>query len=299
MRAVSMLLVAGLMVGCSPAPAPAAPLVNFTELLARPHGKASERVAYGPGPQQFADLWLPQGEGPFPVVALIHGGCWMADLPGVELMDQMATDLRGRGYAVWNVEYRRLGHDGGGYPGTYTDVGQAMDKLGQVAASRGLDLNRVVVSGHSAGGHLAAWVVSRGRIAKSSPLWVEHPLTVRGAVVLAGITDLAAYRASGPNCGRADTIDRISGAKDRPGQDVFADTSPAAMAPTGVEQVVISGALDPIVPPRFGEPYAEHLRAVGDKAETVTIKDAGHFEVIDPKSAAWPPILAAIERLAK
>jgi acetyl esterase/lipase len=97
-------------------PADAGP-ISFTDLLARPRPAATQRIHYGDAPSQFADLWLPSGDGVHPVVVMIHGGCWRADLPGLELMAYAAEDLRQHGFAVWNVEFRRLGEPGGGYPG--------------------------------------------------------------------------------------------------------------------------------------------------------------------------------------
>src|ERR1700761_1050524 len=95
-------------IAAAPAPAFSGP-ISFADLLARPRPAASERIPYGDAPSQFADLWLPSGNGPHPVVAIFHGGCWRADLPGVDLMAYAADDLRTRGIAVWNIENRRIG----------------------------------------------------------------------------------------------------------------------------------------------------------------------------------------------
>lgn len=280
-----------------PAAAPAAPkLLSFGDLLERPRAKADRRIAYGAEPLQFGELWLPvDARGPTPVVVLVHGGCWRADLPGLELMDAMAASLRAEGVAVWNLEYRRIGGAGGGYPGTFTDVGEGVDHLRRIAPEHGLDLRRVVLAGHSAGGHLALWAAGRGRVPAGSPLRTADPLPVRSVVSLAGINDLAAYRADGPAaCGGPSTIDGLVGAAERPDGAVYADTSPTALSPIGVRQVVVSGALDPIVPPRFGQGYAAAARARGDAVEEITLDGAGHFELIDPTSAAWPAVGRAL-----
>ena len=288
---------------CAPLPVFNAPVetrspVTFSQLLARPRAAADLRIAYGPDALQFGELWLPRGAGRHPVIVLIHGGCWRADLPGTELMDYMAADLRDRGYAVWNLEYRRIGHPGGGYPGTFQDIAAGLDHLRAIAPRHRLDLRRVAVSGHSAGGHLALWAAARDRLPADSPLGVADPLPIRGVVSLAGIADLEAYRQTGPDaCGGPSTIDGLVGVQQPGGRDVFADTSPPALLPLGDRQVVISGALDPIVPPRFGEDYATAAAARGDPARSVVLEGAGHFELIDPTSAAWPRVAKAFADL--
>jgi acetyl esterase/lipase len=275
--------------------AQAAP-IGFKDLLARPRAAADQHVAYGPEPLQFGELWLPKSPGRHPVVILIHGGCWRADLPGTELMDYMAQALRAEGKAVWNIDYRRVGGPGGGYPGTFADVAQGVDRLSALAGPNHLDLTHVVVVGHSAGGQLAMWTAARPKLPKSSPLYSDKPLKVRAAISLAGINDLAAFRADGPAaCGGPSVIDGLVGAPDATGRDIYADTSPPRLLPIGVPQTVISGALDPIVPSRFGAAYAAQAQAAGDKVEALTIPDAGHFELIDPTSAAWPAIKARID----
>lgn len=286
-----------LMTACTPTPdATAREPISFSDLLARPRQPPDAKIAYGPGAQQFGELWLPKGQGAFPVVVLVHGGCWQADLPGTELMDYLAADLRGRGYAVWNVEYRRIGHPGGAYPGTFLDVAAGIDHLREIAGSRRLDLDRIVLVGHSAGGHLVDWAAARTGLPRTSPLWTADPLPVKGVVGLAGIDDLEAFRATGPDrCGGPQTIDDLVSATARPGQDVYADTSPARLPAPAAEVVVISGALDPIVPPSFSPPFAARWQAKGIK-----IEGAGHFELIDPTSAAWKTvILPEIERMLK
>ena len=274
--------------------------ITFSQLLARPRATADQRIAYGPDPLQFGELWLPRGTGRHPVIVLIHGGCWRADLPGLELMDYMAADLRDRGYAVWNLEYRRIGHPGGGYPGTFQDVAAGIDHLRAVSSRRRLDLDRVAVSGHSAGGHLALWAAARDRLPPGSPLRTAQPLALRGVVSLAGIADLAAYRQTGPDaCGGPSTIDRLVGLQETGGRDVLADTSPPALLPLGDRQIVISGAVDPIVPPDFGRDYALAASTSGDPAISVVLEGAGHFELIDPTSAVWPAVAEAYEGLLR
>lgn len=274
--------------------------ITFRQLLDQPRQSADRHIAYGADPLQFGELWLPKSGDLHPVIVLIHGGCWRADLPGTELMDYMAADLRDRGYAVWNLEYRRIGHPGGGYPGTFQDVAAGIDHLRVLAPQYHLDLRRVAVSGHSAGGHLALWAAARDQLPATSPLRTADPLPIRGAVSLAGIADLNSYRETGPDaCGGPSTIDSLVGIQETDGRDVFADTSPPALLPLGDRQVVVSGALDPIVPPRFGQAYATAAASAGDPATSVVLEGAGHFELIDPTSTVWPGILTAYSDLLR
>jgi acetyl esterase/lipase len=270
--------------------------VSYEELLARTPPKPDARLAYGPGPLQFGDLYLPKGRELHPVIVLIHGGCWLAELPGLELVAPLAAGLRERGFAVWSIEYRRLGHEGGGYPGTFEDVAKAVDFLPSIAPRYRLDLARVVAVGHSAGGHLAMWAAARRRLPPTSALYARDPLALRGAVSLAGIDDLQAYRANGGNaCGGPSTIDRLVGQR----ANAFADTSPASLLPNGVSQAIISGSRDGIVAAHFAHDYAGKARAAGDRVDDIEISGAGHFDLIDPDSPAWPRIAAAIDRVAK
>jgi acetyl esterase/lipase len=282
-----------------PAAAIAGP-ISYTDLLARPRATASEHVHYGDAPSQFADLWLPNEAGARPVVAMIHGGCWRADLPGLELMAYAAEDLRRHGFAVWNIEYRRLGEPGGGYPGTFEDIATAVDWLRKLAKTDRLDLGNVIAVGHSAGGHLALWAAARRRLPKTSALSRAHPLSIKAVVSLAGIGDLSTYRAAGPPaCGGPGVIDLLDGTASRGPWDVFTDTSPAEMLPIGVPQAIVSGALDPIVPPAFGYAYAAKAKAAGDQVADITSAGAGHFELIDPQSDAFKQIRSIIERFTE
>ncbi|HXM00405.1 MAG TPA: alpha/beta hydrolase [Rhizomicrobium sp.] len=278
--------------------ASAAP-ITYTELLSRPRPAATVDFSYGREPGQYGELFLPRGNGPHSVVVMIHGGCWMASLPGVELMDYIAGDLQARGFAVWNIEYRRLGAPAGGYPGTFQDVAHGIDALRQLAPKYQLDLKRVVVVGHSAGGHLALWAAARSRLPKTSALYQSDPLPIAGVVSLSGIGDLQASRGGGDACGGSDTIDAIVGAASPSHPDVYADTSPASLVPIGVKQIVVTGSLDRLVPAIFAHGYADKATAAGDDVQLLEISGAGHFELIDPASQAWQRIAPAIAALAK
>ena len=286
-RMTAAALAAGLAVAT-----PAAASSSYQELLTRPRPTPDQHIVYGKDALQVSDLYLPKGNSAHPVIVLIHGGCWLAELPGRELMDPMVEPLRAHGFAIWNIEYRRIGHDGGGYPGTFLDTADAIDELRALAPRYHLDLAHVVTVGHSAGGHLAIWAAARSRIAKMSALYKSDPLPIHAAVSLSGILDLEAYRAKGPGaCGGPATIDGLVGKH----ADPYADTSPSALLPAGVPEAILSGGSDSIVPPAFAHDYARRARQAGAAISDIEIPAAGHFDMIDPKAPAWGPIEAAIE----
>lgn len=258
------------------------------------------RVPYGPAPSQFAELWLPAGAGPHPVVVLVHGGCWNQATADLDLMDPAAADLRRRGYAVWNIEYRRLGEPGGGYPGTFQDTAAAFDALRNQAGPRALDLDRLVAVGHSAGGHLAGWAAARPGLPADSPLRAGDPLPVPAVLALGGVGDLEAALAddSVPDgCSKERYADLVD--LDRRGADAFADTSPARLPAPGVRQVLLHGQREQTAPVSLAHAYAAKAAARGETVEVRLIPDAGHFEPIAPDTPAWAEVVALIEALAR
>lgn len=244
-------------------------------------------IRYGAAPSQVIEVFRPKGQGPHPVVVLLHGGCYLREFEGLAQTSGIAADLAGRGYAVWNVEYRRLPEAGSGYPGTFQDVSTAIDRIRDEAKRYDLDPSRVVAVGHSAGGHLALWAAARGRLPKDSPLYRADPLKLTAAVSLAGIGDIE---------GQGDVFSRACGAETFPkmvGQH-FADTSPAELLPTGVPILLIQGAYDHVMPPFTALQYAEQVRKAGDAAQVITLPDAGHFDVVIPTTPAWGAVAKAV-----
>ena len=241
------------------------------------------RSSYGPDTAQMGELRVPPGAGPHPVIVLLHGGLWLADY-GLDLMTPLAEDLTAHGVATWNVEYRRLGDDGGGWPGTFLDVAAGCDHLRRLAPAHGLDPSRVVSLGHSAGGHLALWVAARARLPRAEdPLFVADPLPLRGAVSLAGIPDLRRAAELGFSAVR-----RLLGGTPAEVPARYALGSPAALLPLGVQQVLVHGTDDRVVPLALSEDYRAAATARGDTVELVALPGIGHFEPIDPGSRAWP-----------
>lgn len=282
-----------------PALASATPrLMDWPDLLGRPMPSLSETIAYGPGPLQFGELWLPAGQGPHPVVLMVHGGCWLSSVAKLGIMNYVAEDLRQRGYAVWNIEYRGIDRDGGGYPGTFQDVAAAADELTAIAPRYGLDLDRLVAVGHSAGGHLVLWLAARPRLPATSPLKSAHPLPIPAVLSLGGLPDLAAVRALGDQSCGAETVDRLVGPAGAAHRDVYADTSPAELPAGHDEEVLINADTDPIAPAEMGAAYAARMKARGARIRQETIRESGHVELIAPGTAAWSRASEVIDALA-
>jgi acetyl esterase/lipase len=268
---------------------------TFAELKARPHSaKPDARLRYGDQPAQIVDLWLPKGAGPHPVVIMIHGGCWIESVASLNLQDFVSEDLRAHGVAVWNIEYRRLGDAGGGYPGTFEDAAKAIDLLGADAAKYHLSLDHVVAVGHSAGGHLALWAASRRNLEKSSPLWSAHPQRIDTVVAIGELGDLhddPPVVAGG--CG-ADTVAKLVGPPTAAHPNVYADTSPDLMEPSPAREILIHGAVDDIAPPKAGEDYRASALKHGGNPKLVIIPGANHFDLVTPETDAWGKIRAVI-----
>jgi acetyl esterase/lipase len=276
-------------------PAMAAPMhyADFQKLVQPP--APAPLLAYGADPLQHVELWKPKGKGPFPVVLMLHGGCWQTAVAKADIMHMVAADLVKRGIAVWNVEYRGVDVPGGGYPGTFQDVAAAADMLGREGPKLGLDTKYVVAVGHSAGGHLAIWLSARPRIAKTSPLWSAHPLRLAGVVSLGGLPDLAQARTEAVAACGAGTVDSLVGQPTPQRPNVFSDTSPVGLLPRQLEIIQINGAEDVIAPPRYAQSFQTKASANRAYVTAQIIPSAGHFELITPSSDAWETIFAAIQ----
>jgi acetyl esterase/lipase len=276
-----------------------ADLLKPREVDAIPAAPPDRTLSYGSDPDQFGQLFLPQGRGPFPVAVIIHGGCWkkFADLKNTV---PMSDALRKAGIATWNIEYRRVDSVGGGWPGTYRDIGAAIDYLRTIAHEYRLDLKRVVLVGHSAGGHLALWAAARKRLAESSSLHMKDPLPVSAVVNLAGPGRLQTLQAEHLQkvCGSVPVPQLLGGEIDEV-PERLREGSPADMLPLGVPQILITGSLDWLIPPAFGEEYVALATKAGDRAELTVIEGAGHFEIIAPGTQAWPTVEQAVLSLAK
>ncbi len=267
--------------------APATPLLTWDDLTTRPKPKADATLSYGPDQMQKVDVWLPKGKGPFPVVVMVHGGCWTTAIADRSLMNWVADDLRKDGIAVWNIDYRGVDRTGGGYPGTFADAGKAADQLAENTEKYHLDTRKVVAVGHSAGGHLALWLAARPRIAKASALRVEAPLTIRHVISLGGLPDLEATATSPDNGCGTEVVGKLVGKPSPAHPDVYADTSVPRLLPLGVPQDLVNGREDRIIPFRLATDYVAKARKAGDAVTLHTVPATGHVELVSPETPAW------------
>ncbi|MFD1705187.1 alpha/beta hydrolase family protein [Siminovitchia sediminis] len=266
--------------------------------------KKIHRAAYGTNENQFGDLRIPEGSGPFPVAIIIHGGFWRAAFD-LEQMNQLADALTNHGVAAWNVEYRRVGQEGGGWPGTFLDIAKAADHLRVLAKSYPLDMTRVIAVGHSAGGHLASWLAARHKLPADSELYTsDHPLPLKGVISLAGVCDLELmhdiHQMKETLYGIVDNPTRdFIGGKPEEQKRRYQDGSPRELLPIGVPHVLIHGTLDVNVPVGLSEHFERAAAQSGDSVTLKTIPTAEHFKLILPDMEAWPVLLEAVDTLLK
>ncbi|HEU5400982.1 MAG TPA: alpha/beta hydrolase [Terriglobales bacterium] len=267
------------------------------DLQALPAESADYRLHYGQNANQFGDLRIPAQPGPHPVVVLVHGGCWKAQYATLRDLAPMGDALKKNGIATWNIEYRRLGQAGAGWPGTYLDVGNAIDHLRRIAPKYNLDLRRIVVVGHSAGGHLAIWSATRQHISPKSPLYLPKPLPIRGIVNLAGTVDMTQnINHMESECKDAVVTGMLGGSPESV-PDRYKQVSANVMLPLGIPQVLIWGERDNFIPRPLAEEYVRAAKQAGDRTQLILVPSVGHFETASPTSSAWPIVRNAIRSL--
>ncbi|WP_242623245.1 alpha/beta hydrolase family protein [Pseudonocardia sediminis] len=249
-----------------------------------------ERRAYGSDASQFGEFTAPAGSAAARgIVVVIHGGFWRSGYD-LSLGRPLAADLARAGWATWNIEYRRVG-SGGGWTSTFDDAALAVDHLTTLGSTR-LDLSRVYTLGHSAGGHLAAWLAARPGLPPGSP-GAAPKVRVAGVVSQAGVLDLI----DGATLGGGAVVDLMGG---RPSDvpDRYDVGSPAERTPLGVPSVCVHGTADANVPISQSERFVQRAVAAGDRAELVRIEGADHFAPIDVTTPAWKACTAALERVS-
>ncbi len=255
--------------------------MSSDDILTLPPPPADARIPYGTDPNQFGDLRLPKAPGSFPVVMNIHGGYWRSKYD-LAHAGHLCAALTAKNLATWNVEFRRVGNPGGGWPGTFEDIVSAYRFLPQIAKRYNLDTTRIVVMGHSAGGQLALCLTA-------------HEPAVKRAVSLAGVLDLQqAFELHLSN----DAVVEFLGGKPKDVPEHYHEADPTRLKIPQATQWLIHGAADGTVPAFFSRNYAEQKKVSGEDVHYLEISTAGHFELIDPRSSAWPKVEDTVRHLA-
>ncbi len=271
--------------------AESAGLLSARDILAFNEPAPDHRIAYGEHELAFAELRLPAGAGPHPVVVFMHGGCWLSQFDLAHTR-KLTGALAQAGYAVWSPEYRRVGDPESAWPATFNDIAASVDVLPTIARTHGLDLDAVVLMGHSAGGQLALWAAARENLPAPNPFGGARSSDVLGVIGLApapGLDDLHEREV----CGHV--IDKLMGGSPSEYPDRYRLADPIHTA-LSVPQILITGGQDAGWTPS-GQRYFEIAKARGDDVEMIEIAEAGHFELIDPDSSSFPVVLEATRRL--
>jgi acetyl esterase/lipase len=251
--------------------------VSAENILSTPQPPPDERVAYGADPNQFLEVRLPRTKGPHSVLLNVHGGFWRAKYD-LTHAGHLCEALRAAGVATFNLEYRRLGNDGGGWPGTFEDIRSAYRLVRQEQYRFHLDLDHLVVMGHSAGAQLAFCLAA-------------HEPSVRRAISLAGVVDLkkgVALHLSN------DAVAEFLGGKPDAVPEHYREADPMELGIPQTRQWLLHGSEDDTVPPEFSRDYALQKKKAGESAKWLEIPQAGHFDLIDPASEAFREVTSTV-----
>lgn len=239
-------------------------------------------LAYGELPDQVLDVW----SGGRATVVVLHGGFWLAQHDRMHVYPLCAA-LAAEGHTVAAVEYRRVGQPGGGWPGTFDDVAAALDALPRL-----LDVERPVLFGHSAGGHLALWAASRHRLPLHTPWRLEEPPDIAGVVCLAAISDLAAaVRLELGGAAAAGLLGEVT-------EQRLAVADPIRLVGAGLPVILLHGERDTLVPPDLSRAYTDQAAAAGDPVQLRILPGQGHFAGIKPDREAFAEVARAVRELS-
>lgn len=240
-------------------------------ILSKKPPDPDRRLAYGSDANQFVDVRMPTGKGPYPIVFFIHGGYWRAKYD-LTYAGHLCAALAKAGVATWNVEYRRVGNPGGGWPGTFEDVRAAYHFLQDHSAN--LDLKRVCVAGHSAGGQLALCLAAFEK-------------SVTRAFSLAGVLDLRrGWELHLSN----DAVSEFLGGSPADVPEHYREASPADRSIPQAIQKILHGTADDSVPYEISKHYADAKKKSGEKVALITLPEVDHFQIVDPGSTVWPTV---------
>ncbi len=279
--------------------------IQPADLWKQPVAEADRKLAYGKDALQFGELRLPKTHGLHPVVILVHGGCFVDRLPRRDPRDTtfeplrpLAAALVDAGVATWNLEYRRAGNPGGGWPGSFLDLAAGADFLRTIARANRLDLQRVILVGHSAGGPLVHWLAARSKLPRSSPLYSKKPLHVRGVVNVDGPPDMAPAQPLEMKFCPVPGITQFMGGTEAERPERYRDGSALPLLPTGVPQTIVAGGL---LLGSYGlvSKYEAAATAKGDSLTVLKLEGSGHFDMLAPENQYGKSLIRAILALVQ
>ncbi|MBI3476068.1 MAG: alpha/beta hydrolase [Acidobacteria bacterium] len=251
--------------------------MSAEDILSLPPPAADQRVAYGEDPNQFVDVRVPGGKGPFPALLNIHGGFWRAKYDLVHA-GHLCEALRSAGVATFNIEYRRVGNEGGGWPGSFADIRSAYNYIRQAHGRFHLDEKRVTAMGHSAGGQLALCLAG-------------HEPSLQSAISLAGVVDLKrTFTLHLSN----DAVVEFLGGTPSEVPEHYHEADPMELRVPRARQWLLHGTKDDTVPVSFSRDYAAAKKKTGETVELIEVAQAGHFDFIDPRSEAFKNVKRAV-----
>lgn len=267
-------------------------LLTAGDLASFENPPADVRIHYGDDPLQFGELRLPVGDGPHPVMVFLHGGCWYAEFD-ITHSNKLTAAFARNGIATWSLEYRRIGNEGGAWPGTFEDASRGADHLRVIADQYNLDLSRVIVAGHSAGGQLALWLAARPGFGNDAPVRSASPVSLKGVLGLAPAADFKWLHREG-TCG--DAVDKLMGGAPDAYPERYRWADPMQLPASGVTTTVVVGKYDDAWAPA-GRSYTNFAGKRGDRVKLITAEQAGHFELIDPDSSTFELVLQRAREL--
>lgn len=251
------------------------------------------RIAYGKNEFQFAELRLPETEGLKPVAIVVHGGCYLSK-HSFDYMNELSDAITDIGFATWNLEYRRVGNPGGGWPLTFLDVADGTDHLRHIAEKYTLNLDQTIVVGHSSGGQLGIWLAGRDKISSTSELYRPAPLPIQTSVALAPVADIARrYRQE--NCDNS--AEKLMGGSPGSQKERYKQVSPVEMLPINANQIVLLGEQDTQTRKEETSEYMDKAKATGSHAEFLWLKNSNHFTFLKPEEPAGQEVLRVIKTL--
>jgi len=272
---------------------------------------AQIKISYGPDPLQYGELSLPAGAGPFPVVTLLHGGCWRSSERMIENYRVMSKAMNEHEIATWNLQYRGATNPGGGWPGTWQDLGNGFDALKEIGESYPVDLQQAVVVGHSSGGHFGAWLAMRSQLPPNSEIYVEPQVSPVALVITDAYINPLMIDSIGETgeiyCGEP-LLEKLVGGSVEDNIDNFLQISPLEWLPWGIPQeYVVSTYRYPVSLPRVLAQGKTSMRTppdypalaviAGDEINVRLISNESHGAFYTQGSRGYNATISAVLRL--